>query len=282
MGNKRKSSARKRKHQTRMQRNASQNPATIHLTDHEEYPFLEESEVFEYLKKSKIMFLMRGLPGSGKSSIVKAIEKMYRNTEVCSTDAFFKQEDGSYEFNRELLGTYHSNNQENAKGACVRNTPTIVIDNTNVKKWEMQPYVQMAREYNYLLIPVMPATEWAHDPAILATRNKHNVTEELITAKLKDLNALHPSFYAWFMNDVISQELKTLANSYFDMCKAEIPNFLKTLGQADKAGTFSKQFIRPQPQRLGAYRFGVSVRLSVRPSVCHRFFSRLYLCNGWS
>ena len=25
-------------------------------------------------------------------------------------------------------------------------------------------------------------------------------------------------------------------------------------------------FIRPQPQRLGAYRFGVSVRLSVRPS----------------
>ena len=29
---------------------------------------------------------------------------------------------------------------------------------------------------------------------------------------------------------------------------------------------------RPQPQRLGAYRFGVSVR--------HRFFSRLYICNG--
>ena len=26
-------------------------------------------------------------------------------------------------------------------------------------------------------------------------------------------------------------------------------------------------FIRPQPQRLGAYRFGVSVRPSVRPSV---------------
>ena len=40
--------------------------------------------------------------------------------------------------------------------------------------------------------------------------------------------------------------------------------------------------IRPQPQRLGAYRFGVSVRLSVRLSVCHRFFSRLYLCNEWS
>ena len=36
-------------------------------------------------------------------------------------------------------------------------------------------------------------------------------------------------------------------------------------------------FIRPQPQRLRAYRFGVSAR----PSVCHRFFSRLYLCNGW-
>ena len=30
--------------------------------------------------------------------------------------------------------------------------------------------------------------------------------------------------------------------------------------------------IRPQPKRLGAYRFGVSVRLSVRLSVCPSYF----------
>ena len=43
-------------------------------------------------------------------------------------------------------------------------------------------------------------------------------------------------------------------------------------------------FIRPQPQRLGAYRFGVSVRPSVRPSVrlsvIDSFTGCIFLTNG--
>ena len=41
-----------------------------------------------------------------------------------------------------------------------------------------------------------------------------------------------------------------------------------------------KMIIRPQPQRLGAYRFGVSVRLSVRLSVIDSFPGCIFVTNS--
>ena len=64
-----------------------------------DFPFLTDENTIRHVKKSKVMFIMRGLPGSGKSTIVKLIVKKYeRNVAVCSADDHFLQEDGTYLF----------------------------------------------------------------------------------------------------------------------------------------------------------------------------------------
>ena len=82
-----------------------------------------------------------------------------------------------------------------------------------------------------------------------------------------------------------------LPNIVLKKCAKEVaPALASIFNKSIQTGAVPKDWrdanvapiFRPQPQRLGAYRFGVSVRPSVRLSVRHRFFSRLYLCNGWS
>ena len=65
------------------------------------FPFLTDDETVKHVGGSKVMFIMRGLPGSGKSTIVKLIAEKYKtNVVVCSADDHFLQEDGSYLYDK--------------------------------------------------------------------------------------------------------------------------------------------------------------------------------------
>ncbi len=43
------------------------------------YPFLTDDATVQFIKKSKVIFVMRGLPGSGKSTIVRSIKEVSLN-----------------------------------------------------------------------------------------------------------------------------------------------------------------------------------------------------------
>ena len=65
------------------------------------FPFLQDSNTIEYIKRSKVLFLLRGLPGSGKSTLVKQIQAAYAESAVCSADDYFLQEDGTYNYDKD-------------------------------------------------------------------------------------------------------------------------------------------------------------------------------------
>jgi len=81
---------------------------------------------------------MRGLPGSGKS--FKAKKLAGDKGVVFSTDDFFMI-GGKYQFDAKLLGDNHEKNYKRAVEAMKEGKPLIIIDNTNVKLWEMKKYV---------------------------------------------------------------------------------------------------------------------------------------------
>ena len=150
-----------------------------------------------YVKDSdKILYLMRGLPGSGKSTKARALSK-----NIYSTDDFFI-ENGIYKFDFEKLEEAHNWNQQRVKESMSKVISPIVIDNTNSKAWELKPYVKMGIEFNYSIFLVEPETEYKFNPKELAKRNIHNLTEEKIKEFLKKfeknltfeiiLNSLHP------------------------------------------------------------------------------------------
>lgn len=130
---------------------------------------------------ARVMVIMRGLPGSGKTT--KAHQIAGDRGVVFSTDDFF-MEGGEYRFDPKQIGANHAKNQERARQACEDGISPIVIDNTNTQKWEARPYVEMARKYSYHVRFVEADAPWAKNPEELARRNVHGVSREGIDRML--------------------------------------------------------------------------------------------------
>lgn len=116
----------------------------------------------------KKMVIMRGLPGSGKSTLASGLGVVY------STDDFFVGGDGVYRFDPAKLGEAHAWNQVRMREA-LRGEGPVVVDNTNIRLWEMAPYVAMAEEAGWAVEVAAPSTPWARDPVECARRNSHGV-----------------------------------------------------------------------------------------------------------
>lgn len=131
----------------------------------------------------KIMFIMRGPSGSGKSTTVSLLrEYVGENFPVCSTDNFFVNRDGVYNFDASKLKTNHEHNKFIAEEFLLKNYPYVGIDNTNVKRWEFQDYINLAVKHGYTVWFVYPNTEW--DAEVLADRNSHGVPLETIKRQI--------------------------------------------------------------------------------------------------
>jgi len=91
----------------------------------------------------KEIVLIRGLPGSGKTTIAK---KMTEHTHV-EADMFFERT-GEYVYVASEVRNSHAWCLEKAKEAVAKGN-NIVISNTFMKKWEMKPYQDLAQEHNY-------------------------------------------------------------------------------------------------------------------------------------
>lgn len=134
---------------------------------------LSDATICELVKR-KTIFILRGLPGSGKSTLANQLTEKIPNLIICSADDFFLNTSGEYEFNAEKRGEAHKVCQEKAKKACI-DSRNIVIDNTNIRKWETKYYFDLAKEFDYLTILLEPETEWKRDADALSKKNKHHV-----------------------------------------------------------------------------------------------------------
>ncbi|KAM6342404.1 NEDD4-binding protein 2-like 2 isoform 3-T3 [Podargus strigoides] len=132
----------------------------------------------------KLLLILRGLPGSGKSTLSRILLGESRDGIVFSTDDYFRQQDG-YTYNAAQLGDAHDWNQKRAKKAMEQGKSPVIIDNTNTQAWEMKPYVEAALEKGYRVEFHEPDTWWKFDPEELEKRNKHGVTREKIAQMLE-------------------------------------------------------------------------------------------------
>ncbi len=85
----------------------------------------------EQLQKDKILIVLRGLPGSGKSYTAKQIQSELGG-QIFSTDEKFMV-DGEYKFNVADLGKNHKLTQEDVQKAVDAGVSPIIVDNTNIK-----------------------------------------------------------------------------------------------------------------------------------------------------
>jgi predicted kinase len=118
----------------------------------------------------KILFIVRGLPGSGKSTFAKTLGGKH-----FETDNFFMV-DGEYKFDVTKLKAAHEWCQNSVNTAMILNITTdlnntIVVSNTFTQEWEMKPYFDMAETYGYRVFTLI--VENRHGGV-----NQHGVPED--------------------------------------------------------------------------------------------------------
>ncbi|XP_040002163.1 NEDD4-binding protein 2 isoform X2 [Xiphias gladius] len=133
--------------------------------------------------EGKVLVLLRGAPGSGKSKLARALLEHNPGGVILSTDDYFSRH-GKYQFDPTVLGEAHEWNHKRAKEAFERGTNPIIIDNTNMQGWEMKPYVAQALKHGYKVLFREPDTWWKNKPRELERRTTHNVSVETIRRML--------------------------------------------------------------------------------------------------
>ena len=126
----------------------------------------------------KILYIVRGIPGSGKSTFAKKI--VGHDFLVCEADKYFiNKETGEYKFDVSKIKDAHKFCQDTVetymKDSLVNNQfyREIAVSNTFTQEWEMDQYFKLAKEYGYKVFSVV--VENRHGGT-----NVHNVPEDKI------------------------------------------------------------------------------------------------------
>ena len=93
--------------------------------------------------KNKLI-LIRGIPGSGKSTIAKDRFLSYEHFEA---DMWMYDKNGNYSFSVLKLKSCHLMCEICTKNA-LKAKKNVVVSNTFIKKIEMEPYLQIAKDLN--------------------------------------------------------------------------------------------------------------------------------------
>jgi predicted kinase len=134
-----------------------------------------EKEKYDIAKP--IIFLVRGIPGSGKSTFAKHI---WDDFVICEADKYFiNKETGEYNFDPSKLKEAHEwcrNEVEIRMKEHQVNPqyyPEIVVSNTFTQEWEMQAYIDLANKYGYRITSLIIENRHGNS-------NIHNVPAETL------------------------------------------------------------------------------------------------------
>ena len=118
------------------------------------------------------LILLRGLPGSGKTTLAKTF-----GVNHIEADMFFiDSETGEYKFDASKLRYAHEWCQDVVEHWMEKDITPIVVSNTFTQEWEMEDYYKLAEKYGYKVFSII--VENRHGGV-----NEHNVPDE----KLKQM-----------------------------------------------------------------------------------------------
>ena len=118
------------------------------------------------------VIILRGIPGSGKSTE----SKKYPDAYIVSADHYFIGSDGIYRFDISKIAAAHGQCKGRFTSALKAKKPLIIVDNTNTTAKEFKFYIDEARAYGYEVEIVRILC----DPEVALKRGVHNVPKDTV------------------------------------------------------------------------------------------------------
>jgi predicted kinase len=144
----------------------------------------------------KVLVIMRGIPGAGKSTRAKNLVEGGR---IHSTDTLIEESHDYRQFFSDMISSgsfvnlsrMHSKNLQNAKKSIDEGISPIVIDNTNIRANESKAYVEYALKAGYddANIRIVDVGTGGLTAEELANRNTHGVPLKKIEEMIKTYNS---------------------------------------------------------------------------------------------
>jgi len=143
----------------------------------------------------KKVIILRGLPGSGKTSAAKKMASQCvaggGTVVTCSADDFFLDALGDYKFDPTLLGRAHAECMHKFLKSLDAGIDLVIVDNTNTEIWEYQNYARATYltrgEYILEITTILEGAQSVPELSIsqiheLARRCTHGVSAQQIAA----------------------------------------------------------------------------------------------------
>lgn len=127
-----------------------------------------------------VVIILRGIPGSGKSSVADFLVKMAKNQRVtvdtqsviCCADDYFTDKEGNYNYKQEEIGNAHAYCKRLFNDSIAKKVPYIIVSNTSTRASDVNYYRNIAVENRYMCF-VMTVENWHNGIDV------HNVPEEV-------------------------------------------------------------------------------------------------------
>ena len=104
-------------------------------------------------KDTKILTLVRGIPGSGKTTFAETMAAL-SDAKVFSADMYFEDNEGNYNFDANQLGAAHKWCEDNVDNLMSfgRN---VFVANTFTREREMKKYYELATKHGYKVFSII-------------------------------------------------------------------------------------------------------------------------------
>ena len=122
-----------------------------------------------------MIIIIRGIPGSGKSYFAKRVEEKLGSNilDIVSADHYWYDSDGNYNFDGSKLWLAHKKCQDKFLKSLQKQTPFIIVDNTNIQLQNFHFYLKHAQQHNQTVM--LCHVQYNISPNHCAIVNQHNV-----------------------------------------------------------------------------------------------------------
>lgn len=201
------------------------------------FAVLQQEATKETLRVSRTIVIIRGLPGSGKSFLSRAIADVYQDqcAVIRADDHGVKPESPE-----SSADAYNALDEAVVArcGAATSSPLLMVVDDTNHTQERLARLAEIAEQHHCVPIFLEPRTEWSRDAAQLSKKTNRGLAEAQIEVMKGQLEATClPLFFGWFLLSPAQEKVRCTSM-----------DFLKTL---DTLEAFKKHLIDCECAHLG-------------------------------